>query len=173
MNELSLKRFVAELQVGAGAETGDLRKLSTDSAACIIMWPTIVYHMQRSMAYRAVHLGLLACRLHFAVFSLWPPTLLLPLFVPPATGRVGNLWLATFNDEFNLNASAKFLTLLGHSNVADFVGQSHRHRHRHGPWNSQGALKGEDSSVLTALPLVFECLLSCLSMSLIIKLEIS
>lgn len=139
MNELSLKRFVAELQVGAGAgaeaEAGDLRKLSTDSAACIIMWPTIVYHMQRSMAYRAVHLGLLACRLHFAVFPS-PPPYSLPLCVPPATGRVGNLWLATFNDEFNLNASAKFLTLLGHSNVADFVGQSHRHRH--GPWNSQG-----------------------------------
>lgn len=75
MNELRLKRFVAELQVEA--EAGNLRKLSTDSAACIIMWPTIVYHMQRSMAYRAVHLGLLACRLHFAVFPSSPPTLFL------------------------------------------------------------------------------------------------
>lgn len=107
--------------------------------------------------------------------ALYSPShsLSLSLCVPPATGRVGNLWLATFNDEFNLNASAKFLTLLGHSNVADFVGQSQRHPRRHGPWNSQGALEGEDSSVLTALPLVFECLLNCLSMSLIIKLEIS
>lgn len=117
-------------------------------------------------------LGLISLSFAFCGISLFPPYSL-PLCVPPATGRVGNLWLATFNDEFNLNASAKFLTLLGHSNVADFVGQSHRRRHRHGPWNSQGALEGEDSSVLTALPLVFECLLSCLSMSLIIKLEIS
>lgn len=114
-------------------------------------------------------LGLISLSFAFCGISLSPPPYSLPLCVPPATGRVGNLWLATFNDEFNLNASAKFLTLLGHSNVADFVGQSHRHRHRHGPWNSQG----EDSSVLTTPPLVFECLLNCLSMSLIIKLEIS
>lgn len=61
--------------VGGQFAAACLRKLSTGAdaaaaAACIIMWPTIVYHMQRLTAYRAVQLVLLACRLHFAVFSL-------------------------------------------------------------------------------------------------------
>lgn len=74
-------------------------------AVCIIMWPTIVYHMQRSMAFQAVHMGLLACRLHFAVFSL-------------ALCATDHRLSTTDHQEgqhlqnFNLNASSKFHTLL-------------------------------------------------------------
>lgn len=172
MNELSLKRFVAELQVGAGAGTEaraeDLRKLSTDSAACIIMWPTIVYHMQRSMAYRAVHLGLLACRLHFAVFPSSPPTLFLCVYHrPPAElatfgwqrSTTNSIWMRRPNSLHCL-AIQMLPTSLAKVIVIVIV-------------MGHGTFEGKDSSVLTTPPLVFECLLSCLSMSLIIKLEIS